>query len=211
METDAQGHADEQDWRLQAKLEVADRPGALRELLERLRGPNVVKEIQAAVPHDVVITHDGELLFAYAADEATLAAARHAIEELLARDGIAASVRVSRWDDELDEWLQTYPPPTADEQAAQAARRRDADAVETRAMVVSSGRMIRVEFEQSMRAFAGELGLECEIIEHPHLLTTQLAFTLTGPRRKLDEFAQGVRAEEHATIRTERAVMLSPL
>jgi hypothetical protein len=53
--------------------------------------------------------------------------------------------------------------------------------------------------------------LECAIIEHPHLLTTQVAFTVTGPKRKIDEFSRGLTAEEWATIRTERTVMLSPL
>ena len=43
------------------------------------------------------------------------------------------------------------------------------------------------------------------------LLTTQVAFTVTGPKRKIDEFAQGLNADELATIRAERAVMLSPL
>jgi hypothetical protein len=38
-----------------------------------------------------------------------------------------------------------------------------------------------------------------------------VAFTVTGPRRKLDEFAEGLRAEELATMRAERTVMLSPL
>jgi len=55
------------------------------------------------------------------------------------------------------------------------------------------------------------LGLECKLVEHPHLLTTQVAFTVTGHKRKIDEFAQGLKAEELATMRTERAVMLSPL
>jgi hypothetical protein len=38
-----------------------------------------------------------------------------------------------------------------------------------------------------------------------------VAFSVTGPRRKIDEFAEGLRAEELATMRTERGVMLSPL
>ena len=78
-------------------------------------------------------------------------------------------------------------------------------------MVASSGRMVRAEVEQTMREWADKLGLQCETIEHPHLLTTQLAFTVTGPKRKVDEFAQGLRAEELATMRTERMVMMSPL
>ncbi|MGA2452959.1 MAG: hypothetical protein ABSG93_05515 [Solirubrobacteraceae bacterium] len=210
METELAG---EQDWRLQAELEVADPRGALRELLGRLRGGDgdVVREIEATVPHDVVITHDGKLLFAYAAEEATLAAARSAIEGVLARDGIGASVRISHWDEELEKWRQTDPPPTAAERELEVAAEHDADAIETRTLVVSSGKMIRAEFEQSIREWADKLGLECSIVEHPHLLTTQLAFTVTGPKRKLDEFAKGLAAEERATIRTETVVMSSPL
>ena len=82
-----------------------DAPSALHGLLGRLRGgPDVVKDVEASVPHDVVVTHDGSLLFAYAADEATIMAARGAIEGVLQRDGIAAKLRVSVWDDERDRW-----------------------------------------------------------------------------------------------------------
>ena len=47
--------------------------------------------------------------------------------------------------------------------------------------------------------------------EHPHLLSTQVAFTVTGPRRKLDEFAEDLRREEILTVRAQSEVMLSPL
>ncbi len=211
MEMTGRDSAEEQDWRLQAELDVEDARGALHELVGRFRGPDPVKEIEGTVGHDVVITHDGKLLFAYAADEATLAAARSAIEEVLLRDGIKASVRISHWDDRFDRWRQIDPPPSAAERLSQAAADRDAEAIQTRTLVVSSGRMIRAEFEQSMLEWADKLGVECEIIEHPHLLTTQVGFTVKGPKRKIDEFAQGLAAEERATIRTERAVMLSPL
>ena len=87
----------------------------------------------------------------------------------------------------------------------------DAEAIETRTMVASAGKLIRAQLEQSMRDWADRLGVECKIVEHPHLLTTQVGFTVTGPRRRIDEFAQGLAAEERATIRTETAVMLSPL
>jgi hypothetical protein len=206
--------SDPDDWRLQAELEVADSGGALHSILARLRGSdsdNTLAQIEAAVPHDVVVTHDGKLLFAYAADEATLAEARRAIEAELRREGIAASVRVSRWDDELDEWQQTDPPLDAAERLQADAARRDAETVETRTLVASSGRLIRAELERTMRAAADSLGIECQIIEHPHLLTTQVAFTITGPRRKLDEFAHALSASEWRTIRTETAVMASPL
>jgi hypothetical protein len=159
----------------------------------------------------VVITHDGKLLFAYATSQATLAAARGAIEDVLRRDELRASLRMSHWDDELDTWRQTDPPPTAEERQIKDVAEHEAEAVETRTMVVSSGKLIRAEFEQTMLAWAERLGVKCTIIEHPHLLTTQVGFTVTGPKRKLDEFSQGLRAEGWATTRTETAVMLSPL
>jgi hypothetical protein len=78
-------------------------------------------------------------------------------------------------------------------------------------LVALVGREIREEFEQSMRGWADRLGLRLEIVEHPHLLDSQVAFTVSGPARKVEEFATGLAAEERQTIRTERTVMLSPL
>jgi hypothetical protein len=203
--------SEDQDWRLKAELDVADGRSRLDHLIGRLRGPDVVREVGGAVPHDVVITHDGKLLFAYAATEAALSAARSAIEAVLRRDGVMASICVSHWDEELDEWHQLDPPLVGEAERIEDAVERDAEAVETRTMVASAGKMIRAELEQSMLNWADKLSLQCKIIEHPHLLTTQVAFTVTGPKRKVDEFAQGLKAEEFATMRTERAVMLSPL
>ena len=205
---------DDDDWRLTTELEVGDKGGELHRLMTHLRGGEgheVVGEIEAAVPHDAVITHDGKLLFAYAAEEATIAAARRAIESVLAREQIAAQVRVSRWDEELDRWLQTDPPLTGAQAGAEEAREHDEEAIETRTMVASSGKLVRREFEQTMREAADSLGVECAIIEHPHLLRTQVAYTVTGPRRKVDEFHRDLEAVGWAYVRTERAVMASPL
>ena len=84
-----------------------------------------------------VITHDGKLLFAYAASQAGLTAARSAIENVLLHDGIEAGLRVSHWDDELDSWRQTDPPVTPQEQLDEEAADRDADAIETRTLVAT--------------------------------------------------------------------------
>jgi hypothetical protein len=211
VQADASNASSDQDWRLHAELDVPDVRRSLSDLLGRLRGPAVFEEIEASVPHDVVITHDGKLLFAYAADKATLEAARSAIEGALWRDGIKASVRVSHWDDRLDDWLQIDPPPSAEQARAEDAAARDAEAIETRTLVASSGKLIRAEFERSMLDWAGKLGVECTLVEHPHLLTTQVCFTVSGPRRKVEEFSQGLTAEERRTIRTDRTLMLNPL
>ncbi len=71
--------------------------------------------------------------------------------------------------------------------------------------------MIRRDFEQSMRDWAAQLGIECELVDHPHLLTTQVCFTVKGPKRRLDEFSKGLTAEERVTIRTETRLVFNPL
>jgi hypothetical protein len=77
---------------------------------------------------------------------------------------------MSHWDDELDDWHQTDPPATAQEKRIEDAVERGAEAIETRTLVASSGKLIRAEFEQTMLDWADRLDVECIIIEHPHLL-----------------------------------------
>jgi hypothetical protein len=203
---------DQKDWRLQVGLAIAEPKHALGAVLERVRGfAGAIGDAESAAPDDVVVTHDGSHLFAYAAGEQALAAARARIEATLREDGVEASARVSHWDDELDDWRQVDPPPTESEREAIARSDRAAAAIETRSLVVKVGREIRSEFESSIQIAAAELGVDCKIAEHPHLLRTQVALTVTGPHHKVDEFAAGLNAEEWATIRTEIAVMSSGL
>jgi hypothetical protein len=203
-----------EDWRLRAELAIEQPHGALRGLVGRLRGPDgpdVVKDVEAEVPQDVAITHDGQMLFAYAGSRDGLDGARRAIEGVLARDQIEAHISVSHWDAEVDRWRQVDPPPSAEEQQAEDATSADDMKVETRTMVASSGKVVSEEFEQTMIAGAQRLGLECKVVQHPHMLTTQLAFTVTGPRRKIDEFAGELRSEGVAMLRTDEWLVASPL
>jgi hypothetical protein len=202
---------DDQDWRLEVEFDVTDTRGALDHMLGRVRDPNVAADAKAAVSHEVVVTHDGKRLFAYAATEEAISQARRVIEGVLQHDGVGSSNRLSHWDNELEAWRQTDPPPTADEQRNEDIAKRAAETVETRTMVVSAGKLVRPTVEQTMLEWAAKLGVKCAFVEHPHLLTTQVGFTVTGPKGKIDEFAEGLRAEELATMRTERLVMLSPL
>lgn len=216
MGVDPRNAASEKNWKLRAELEAADSRGALEDMVSFLRRPAASKEaraLEANVPKDVVITHDGERLYAYAADEETILATRRAIESATTREGLTArAIGISHWDTELDDWRQIDPPPaTAEQRQAAATAEHDATLEETRTLVASAGRLVRAEFEQSLNEWASELGVQCKVFEHPHLLKTQVGFTVTGPKRKLDDFAQGLKAEERAVFRTERAVMLSPL
>jgi hypothetical protein len=198
------------DWRLQAVLEVSHRPGrTLDALIRRLRSPEAVTD--AAVADDVVLTHDGNMLFAYAPTRPALDGARAAVEAALHADGTAARVYVSHWDERVDEWVQVEPALAGEARQAAEARERDAEKLESRTLVALVGKLIRSELEQTMSDGAEKLGLECEIHEHPHLLSSQIAFTVTGPKRKLDEFAQDLRQEEILTMRAQRRLMLSPL
>jgi hypothetical protein len=130
---------------------------------------------------------------------------------LLGQAGLSGEARIARWDDEHEEWRQVDPPLSA--AARDALAREDAvdGASETRTLVATAGRLVRGDFEQSMSTWAQKLGLECEIVEHPHLLTTQIAFTVTGAKDRVEEFAAGLRAEGWTYVRTETGVMLNPL
>ena len=204
MEAPAAPEDDDRDWRLSGELQAPGGHGVLHSFVERMRDESVLEEVRAELGEDVVITHDGSRLFAYAAGRAAIERARSAIEAVLARDGLRADLTLTRFSTDVDEWIDPDAP--SPKGAGPAAGEPS-----SRTLVALVGKMIREEFEQSMRTWADQLGLRCEIVEHPHLLSSQVAFTVTGPSRKLDEFAAGLSAEERATIRTERAVMLSPL
>jgi hypothetical protein len=203
---------DEKDWRLRLAPALDDPKPALAELLKRLRGePPAIPGAASVVADDVVITHDAELLFAYAASESALNAARASIEAALRDQRLDATITVSHWDEDLFDWRQVDPPLGDSEEHARKRSDDAAMASETRTVLVKVGREVRSEVERSLQISAAELGVECKLVEHPHLLRTQVAFTATGPHRKVEQFFAGLRAEERATIRTERAVMASPL
>jgi hypothetical protein len=197
---------DERDWRLSGQLGDAAGGEHLHGLIGRRREARAAHDAQQALGADVVVTHDGSRLFAYAASRAAIEDARTKLQEALGRDGIATTLALSAWSEEHDAWIDPDLPPPR-----QTARPAGEAAPTTRTYVATLGRWVREEFEQSLSSWAKQLGLGCEIVEHPHVLSSQVAFTVTGPAEKLDEFAAAMAAEEHATIRTETAVMASPL
>ena len=196
---------DERDWRLTGDLRSAG-GGYLHGLVNRRREAHAAEDAADAVGSDVVVTHDGNHLFAYAASREAIEDARAKLLEALARDGIETTLALSTWSEDLGQWIDPDAPATERE-----AARREAEAVVTNTYVVTLGHWIKEEFEASLGGWAKELGVTYEVIEHPHLLSTQAAFTVTGPARKVNEFAAAMKAEERATIRTESLVMASPL
>lgn len=197
----------DEDWRLRAQLPA----GVTKGVFARLRGPELVRDAQHAVGADVVLTHDQDVLFGYARDLETLRHAQAALDDALRQDGVAATVTISHWEGDVGDWAQVEPPLDAAASAAHQRAVRDAHAPSTQTFVVNVGREIRDEFEQSIDAWAQKLGLSCELVELPHLLSTQAAFTVSGAAHAVEAFRLGLTAEERATIRTEAAVMASPL
>jgi hypothetical protein len=196
---------DDQDWRLQAQL--AD-PAGLHARLRDAR--HFEDELTPLVADDVVLSYDEQTLFAYATTRAAIEATRSAVEHQLVADGLNATITVSHWDDELGavgDWLQVEPPPppgTAERETAEHARHEaDRQRVQTRTVAITSGRMVRSWFEKTVADEARELGVELTIVEHPHLLTTQVAFTLTGPGGKVDAVIDDIAARAGAVTRLE--------
>jgi hypothetical protein len=200
--------SDDQDWRLRVNL--ADAAG----FHDRLRDAHhFERELEPLVADGVVLSYNDDTLFAYANTEAALGEVRRAVEHQLAADGISGAITVSHWDDDLGEvgdWHQVDPP----EDPATVALERDerhehelleqrAERVVTRTYVVSSGRLVHEYFERSAQDEAKEAGVELSFTEHPHLLTTQIAFTLTGPGAKVEELITDMKARAGALTRFE--------
>ena len=195
---------DDQDWRLRA--DVAD----AQALHDRLRGArHFQRDTEPLISRDVVLSADDGVLFAYANTRAAIDETRAAVEHTLAADGPAATLRISHWDDSLGDWRQIDPPPDGAErerereaaEATAAAAERDARIV-TRTIAVTSGKMVRNWFETTVADEAKELGIELSIVERPHLLNTQIAFTVTGPAGRVDELVGDI------TARAGRATLL---
>jgi hypothetical protein len=125
----------EQDWRLEAELDVSNVRHRLGDLVGRLRDLQLVREIESEVPHDVVITHNGSLLFAYAADRAILNKTLQVVNEVLRHDNVNANIRVSYWNHELDCWRQTDPPLAGEQKKLQGVSDRALEMTETRTLV----------------------------------------------------------------------------
>jgi hypothetical protein len=198
-----------QDWQL--SVDVAD-PSRLHELLRG--GRHLQHEVAAAIPEGVVLDRTDDTLCAYANSRATIDEVRHAIEGVLTGDGVTGSFRLDHWDPRLGGWRQIEPAPDAHERDREAAREREMEhlpaeerggAIVTRTVAETAGKLVRNFFETTVANDARARGVQLSIVEHPHLLTTQLAFTLTGPATAVDEVIAELQAKAEGITRFESA------
>ena len=200
--------AAEQDWRL--RVDLADPAG----LHDRLRDAHhFERELEPLISPEVVMSYDDDTLFVYASTEDAIREARRAIEHQLAGDALTATLVISHWDERLGDygdWHQVDPPETPGQRAQEGAEHAEheqfearEERVETRTVAITSGRWVRKWFETTVADEAREAGVELSIVERPHLLTTQLAFTLTGPTAKIDDVVTDLKARAMQVTRLE--------
>jgi hypothetical protein len=200
--------SEDQDWRLRVALaDAAGVHGRMRD------AHHFERELEPLVADDVVLSYNDDTLFAYANTEAALGEVRRAVEHQLASEGASGRIIVSHWDDDLGEvgdWHQVDPPDAPyiaaleeDERHEHTLAQERAERVVTRTYVVSAGRLVHEYFEQTAQVEAKEAGVELSFTEHPHLLTTQIAFTLTGPGAKVDDLIGDMKARAGALTRLE--------
>lgn len=192
----------DQDWRLEVRLEQPSESPLERVLEATGRGGGAaIDDARAAVGDDVAVTHDGARIFAYANTESAVRAARDAIDGALRADGVEGEDRISHWEE--DEWAQVDPPLTGAAAEQRERARGAAEQVETQTLVCRAGFAVEGGVEQAMTRWAQQLGIDCQVVEHRHLLSSQLAFTVRGPRYKIEEFRRALIAEGATTFRAD--------
>lgn len=201
--------SDDQDWRLQIDLDDPTEAGIV---LHKVRVDPHAEDHHAPslLGDDVVVTHDDGRIFVYAATKDSLDAARGVLESVLPGSHGSACVRASRWEEQLRIWRQIEPPLTPEEEQAmstavevEAERRAANEPSESRTVMAVTGRLIRKQFERQMVGYAQSVGLECEVVEHPHLLFTQIVFTVTGAHNDVAAFAHYLKSEAQASSRID--------
>jgi hypothetical protein len=196
--------AKDQDWRLRLDLaQATDLEALLADVQDAHDGAG--KGVPA-LGEDVVLTHDGNTLFAYAMTPESLHGARERIATTLDRAGLKGAMRISHWDASTLHWQQTDPPLSEHElrqEQAEIEETRRREGTVTRTVVCTIGRLIRKSFERQMVSFAQGDGLRCEVVEHPHLFSTQVAFELTGAPAHVEEFATYMREQAQTTTRVD--------
>lgn len=154
----------EKDWRLRIDLQE---PVDLDGLVTRARNSAGESMHRSTLSDDIVLTHDGSTVFAYAPNENVIRDARDAIQSAIGGQR-TATVRVSHWEPSRRQWHQTDPPLTYEEDDGVAAAARASDdrtetadeATETRPVVCVIGKLIRKSFEAQMLAAAQNLRVE---------------------------------------------------
>jgi hypothetical protein len=113
-----------EDWRLTALIEGE----GIGRLLDRLREPEVEAEARKRLGSAVVVSVDGDTLFAYADSGDAIHQAADVIRALLAEHDLEAGVAVHRWHELEERWEdESVPLPQTDSERSAEHERLEAD------------------------------------------------------------------------------------
>jgi hypothetical protein len=139
------------DFRLQIDLEDDGVAGTLADLL---RSGELEHDLKYAAADQLIVSHEGEEIFVYAADREHIDVARTAVEKLVATKGWEAKLDVRRWHPEAEEWedVDKPMPTTAAEHEAEHEERIAQEDAETAAHGGHAEFEVRIEFPSHREA-----------------------------------------------------------
>jgi hypothetical protein len=149
------------DFRLQ--IDLAD-DGVGGEVADHLRATELRKELQIDLKDQVIVSHEGERIFVYAATREPLDRVQGAVGKFLADKGWEAKLELRRWHPDADAWEDPDKPLPADD-AEKAAEHEELIETEDEETAARHGRAefeVRVEFPSHHEAheFAEKLKAE---------------------------------------------------
>jgi hypothetical protein len=117
------------EWRIEVYFEDDEHHFTLG---ERLKALDLDDEARRRLGGSVTVTRDGARMFLYASSEGAAREAERVVNELLAGEGIDASVRITRWHPVEEAWRDASEPlpQTEKELEAERVRREQAEVVE---------------------------------------------------------------------------------
>jgi hypothetical protein len=120
---------DTDEWRVEVELSDERQGGALG---ERLRSHDLDDEARERLGPRVIVSKDGPHVYLYATSEEQAREAERVVRELLAAEGRKATVRLTRWHPDEEEWKNaSLPlPATEGERAVERARHTAAEEME---------------------------------------------------------------------------------
>ena len=175
------------DWRLRVDLHD-DSPA--RALTERLAASELEHDLKASFHDRVVVSRDGNEVFAYTGSRAQAERARELIESLAAEHGWTVETELTRWHPDAEQWREPDEPLPAS----------DAERAAERAALIEQER--REAAEQGYPEF--EVRVQCERAADAAALSERLRTEgLTNVRRSTYVLV-GARDEDTAKRLSER-------
>lgn len=113
-------HVSQEDFRVEVELDDDEHHLSLS---ERLRAVDLDDEARERLGSRVIVTRDGSHLFCYAQTQESCEEAERVVRELIAEDGLTASVRSTRWHPVEEAWKDISEPLPASPDELEAERR----------------------------------------------------------------------------------------